>query len=121
MAVTRGRGEDLPPDAERAMDRFGELPRRTVLGLRVPVATTRRARMLGLALLDLDRAGEGLLIPRCRSIHTFGMRFALDLLFLDRDGKVVELCCQVGPRRLRRCHAAESVLELPSHPRSDNV
>ena len=35
-------------------------------------------------LLDRHRAPEGLLIPRCRSVHTYGMRFPLDLLFLGR-------------------------------------
>ena len=50
---------------------------------RVPVAVTLPSRLLGLALLRPGRAGAGLLIPRCRSVHTFGMRFALRVVFLD--------------------------------------
>jgi uncharacterized membrane protein (UPF0127 family) len=80
----------------------------------VPVATQPGARLLGLAFLDRERAGEGLLIPRCRSVHTFGMRLALDLVFLDADGRVVELRREVPPCRLIRCLAADSVLELPA-------
>ena len=94
--------------------RFSGLLRDEILGFRVPVATSRRSRLLGLALLDRERAGEGLLIPRCRSVHTFGMRFALDLIFLDARGTVVEIRRQVPPRRLVRCPRADSVLELPS-------
>ena len=67
--------------------RFRRLERTELLGFDVPVATTRLSRLLGLALLGRERAGAGLLIPRCRSVHTFGMLFPLDLLFLDEaDG-----------------------------------
>jgi hypothetical protein len=84
----------------------------------VPVATTRFARLLGLAHLDRDRAGAGLLIPRCRSVHTFGMRFDLDLLFLDRGGAVVSARLAVPPRRLIRPQSgAFAVLELPARGR----
>jgi len=96
------------------VERFTGLPRELVLGFEVPVATSRRARLLGLAHLDRGRAPEGLLIPRCRSVHTFGMRFALDLVFLDGAGEVVAIRPGVGPRRLVRCSAASGVLELPS-------
>jgi uncharacterized membrane protein (UPF0127 family) len=85
-----------------------------VLGFDVPVAGTWRSRLLGLAFLDRARAGPGLLIPRCRRVHTFGMRFSLDLLFLDADGRVVELRRGVEPGRFVRCPDAVDVLELPA-------
>ena len=94
--------------------RFRRLQRTGLLGLEVPVATTRLSRLLGLALLPRRRAGAGLLIPRCRSVHTFGMRFPLDLLFLDLEGQVIELRRAVPPSRLVRCPGAMAVLELPS-------
>ena len=96
------------------MARFRRLPVKSLLGFDVPVATTRSSRLLGLALLRRERAGEGLLIPRCRSVHTFGMRFPLDLLFLDEEGRVVSLHRSVSPGRIVRCRAAAAVLELPS-------
>lgn len=94
------------------MDRHKRLPRANVLGYDVPIATTRAARLLGLAFLDRERAPDGLLIPRCRAVHTFGMRFALDLLFLDRGWRVIDLRRSVPPRRVARSRAAASVLEL---------
>jgi uncharacterized membrane protein (UPF0127 family) len=94
--------------------RFRRLERADPLGFEVPVATTVSSRLLGLALLSRPRAGPGLLIPRCRSVHTFGMRFALEVLFLDGDGRVIDLRRGVPPRRVIRCPGAVAVLELPS-------
>jgi uncharacterized membrane protein (UPF0127 family) len=93
--------------------RLRRLTRRRVLGLEVAVATGPRARLLGLAHLPRERAGAGLLIPRCACVHTFGMRFALDLLFLDRDGRVLRARTGVPPRRIAWRRGAHAVLELP--------
>jgi uncharacterized protein len=68
--------------------------------------------MLGLALLDELPPDWGLHIPRCRSVHTFGMRFALDLVWLDGDGRVVEVRPEVPGRRNVACRQARSVVEL---------
>jgi uncharacterized protein len=76
-------------------------------------AVTRRERIRGVAWLDRADA-EPLEIPRCRSVHTFGMRFALDLVWLDGDGAVVRVDRAVPPRRVRVCWAARSVVELPA-------
>jgi uncharacterized membrane protein (UPF0127 family) len=89
------------------------LPKVTVLGCTVSVATGSRARLLGLAHLDRGEAGAGLLIPRCSSVHTFGMRFALDLYFLDGDGTAVSVRRAVRPRRVIFCRGAVAVLEVP--------
>src|SRR5829696_8257603 len=62
--------------------RFEGAPAARVCGVEVPVAVGR-TRLLGLARLDRAEAGAGLLIPRCAAVHTFGMRFELDVVFLD--------------------------------------
>ncbi len=94
--------------------RLSRLPTVTVLGREVPVASGFRTRLLGLAGLERERAGAGLLIPRCSSVHTFGMRFALDLVFLDADGRVLSRREGVGPCRFARHRGAGAVLELPA-------
>lgn len=94
--------------------RFKGLERTEILGFDVPVATIRVSRLLGLALLSREDAGVGLLIPRCRSIHTFGMRFPLDVLFLDAEGRVIDLRRGVPPGRFVRSPSAVAALELPS-------
>ncbi len=93
--------------------RFRKLPRASVCRRRVPVAVTARSRLLGLALLGRGRAGEGLLIPRCRSVHTFGMRFALDLVFCDRALRPLAIRPSVPPNRFVGDRRADCVLELP--------
>lgn len=86
----------------------------TVLGRQVPVALGFKARLLGLAGLDRAEAGPGLLIPRCSSVHTFGMRFLLDLYFLDEAGEVIGVRRGVRPRRVANCRIASAVLEVPA-------
>ena len=94
--------------------RLDRLPRRALNGSHVFVAVTWRARLLGLAGLRSLPDGAGLLLPRCRSVHTFGMRFALDLVWLDARGGVVRVDRAVPPRRMRSCRSARQVIELPS-------
>jgi uncharacterized membrane protein (UPF0127 family) len=89
-------------------------PTAIALGHEVPVATGLRARLLGLAHLDRAEVGPGLLIPRCSSVHTFGMRFALDLFFLDQDGEAVAIRRGIGARRVISCRGARAVLEIPA-------
>jgi uncharacterized membrane protein (UPF0127 family) len=80
-------------------------------GLRVAEARTRAEKMLGLARLDAMPREVALHIPKCRSVHTFTMRFALDLIWLGRDGQVVRVDAAVAPRRLKTCLRARSVVE----------
>ena len=94
--------------------RFGGMARARVLGVEAVVAASGGSRLLGLAYLDRELAPAGLLIPRCRCVHTVGMRFALDLLFLDGDGAMIERRAGVAPRRLAFCGKASAVLEIPS-------
>jgi uncharacterized membrane protein (UPF0127 family) len=78
------------------------------------VATSRLGRLLGLALLDRRLAGAGLLIPACRSVHTFGMRFPLDLYFLDEAERPVSVHRSVAPGRVLVEPRASVVLEVPA-------
>lgn len=67
--------------------------------------------MQGLAGLEELPPGWGLHVASYRSIHTCGMRFALDLVWLDGDGRVVRVDVGVAPRRLRTCLRARGVIE----------
>ena len=81
--------------------------------LPVRVARTRRERLRGLAWRRRP-ASYGLLIERCRSVHTFGMAYRLDLVWLDGEGRAVRVDRAVGPFRVKGCRKARAVLELPS-------
>ena len=58
--------------------------------------------------------GEGLWIVPCESVHTFGMRFAIDLVYLDRQHRIRKIRRNVAPWRLSACLTAHSVIELAS-------
>ena len=104
-------GVDSAPNTPR---RFRGLPVAVLSGGgSVPVASSRLSRLLGLALLPRE-ATAGLLIPGCASIHTFGMRFPIDVHFLDAQGLTLSVRHAVRPRRVERHRGARSVLELPS-------
>lgn len=94
--------------------RLQRLPRHRVCGREVAVAVDFRSRLLGLAQLEPRQAGSGLLIPRCASVHTFGMRFDLDLVFLDLVRQPLAIRRDVPPGRLAWHSLADSVLELPA-------
>jgi uncharacterized membrane protein (UPF0127 family) len=79
-----------------------------------PVASGFRTRLRGLAWREREAAGPGLLIPRCSSVHTFGMRFELDVYFLDRNGLVLSVRRRVPPRRVLWCRGAAAILEIPA-------
>jgi len=88
----------------------------TFLAYRVKVADSILSRLVGLLgkrSLDPD---SGLWIVPSHGIHTLGMLFAIDVIFLDKDLKVVGLRELVRPFSITSLNLnAESVLELPSH------
>ncbi len=57
-------------------------------------------------------AGEGILLRPAGSIHTHFMRFPIDVVFLDRECRVVDVRCAVRPWRTARKRGAKAVLEL---------
>ena len=56
--------------------------------------------------------GEALLIRPCWSIHTWFMRFALDVIFLDRENRVLKVALNMGPWRMAMAKGAHSVIEM---------
>ena len=89
--------------------------RDSVLGTAVEVAETSARRAKGLLGRDHLAAGEGLLFKHCSSLHTFFMRFAIDIAYVARDGRVLKIAHSVPPFRI--CVAplrAHYALELPS-------
>ena len=79
---------------------------------RARVATSFLARFRGLmGVADLP-PGEGLLLPRTRSVHTHFMRFPIDVVFLDDERRVVAIRPALRPWRMASAKRARSVLEL---------
>lgn len=100
--------------AAHLSSRLRDLPIVSVHGQEVRLARGFRARLFGLARLDREEAGSGLFLPRCSSVHTFGMRFPLDLYFVDDFGGLLVLRENVPGRRIVICRGAAGVLERPA-------
>lgn len=90
------------------------LQRGTTLAERCRVAGNFWARLRGLLFGPPLAAGEGLLLTPCNSVHTFGMAYPIDLIFIDSDGKVVALLANTLPgRAIRPIREARQTIELP--------
>lgn len=89
--------------------------RGSVLAEEAEVAETPSARRRGLLGRDSLPEGGGLLIVPCRQVHSFGMRFAVDVVFLDRALKVIRAVREFPPGRLSPLvFRSRAVLELPA-------
>jgi hypothetical protein len=89
--------------------------RGTVLADRVAVAATAVARMRGLLGTGELPPQRGLLLRPCRQVHSFFMRYALDLVFIDRADRVVATLPGFARNRISPfVSTAAAVLELPA-------
>ena len=82
--------------------------------LKVRVADRFMTRALGLLVGPPLEPAEGLLIAPCSSIHTIGMRYSIDVVFLDREARVLRIFAHVRAGRMRFAPGAHAVLELRS-------
>lgn len=83
-------------------------------GLNLKVANVFRSRLLGVHAFGGLRGNEGLLIIPCRAVHTFFLRQALDIVFLDSEERLLRCALAVRPRRVVFERRAAMVVELPA-------
>lgn len=115
--LAKGLGQSLAPQPRATYTGplcVQNLTRGTVLAVRLEAAHTGASRRKGLLGREGLQSGEGLWILPCESIHTFFMKFPIDLVYLDRKCRVKKVKHEIGPWRLSGCLAAHSVLELPA-------
>jgi uncharacterized protein len=79
-------------------------------GVLAVTAWTRSKGLLGRSGLDPD---EGLWIQPTGSIHMWFMRFAIDVVYADKEGRVLKLVRGIRPWRMSACRGAKVALELP--------
>lgn len=80
---------------------------------RAEIADTAAKRRTGLLKHTGLDPGQGLWIIPCEAVHSFGMKFAIDVVYVDRKKKVRKTRAAMVPRRISGCLLAHSVLELP--------
>ena len=83
------------------------------LGNDIAVADTGSKRRTGLLKHHSMREGEGLWIVPCEAVHTFFMKFSIDVVFLSKDRKILKTKKSMPKSRIALCLRAHSVLELP--------
>jgi uncharacterized membrane protein (UPF0127 family) len=88
--------------------------RKTTVSDRCRFANSVLKRMIGLLNRRILSEGEGLLLDRCYGIHTIGMRFPIDVLFLDKELHVIKVVPALPPFRTCVVKHAMYVLELPA-------
>ena len=91
------------------------LTRNTTVASHVEIAQNPWARMKGLLGASSFPLNEALIITRCQSIHMFFMKFPIDVIFCDRQNKVIGLCERLKPFCLSPIFfKASYAIELPS-------
>lgn len=94
--------------------RVRNLTRGVELGDNIAVADTSATRRQGLLKHQGLKPGEGLWIVPCEGVHTFFMKFPIDVVFLSRKRSVLKVRRDMGRWGMTMCLRAHSVLELPA-------
>jgi len=90
------------------------------LAQHVEVAVTRRARRKGLLGRDGLGSSCALILAPCAAIHTMFMRFDIDAVFVDDDGRTVKVVRRLAPWRIAADATAHAVVELPAGSLNDD-
>lgn len=88
--------------------------RDSVVAENADIADTSQKRRTGLLKHTHLAAGEGLWIVPCEAVHTFAMKFAIDVVYLSKQKKVLKIRDNMKKSRISMCLRAHSVLELPA-------
>jgi hypothetical protein len=102
------RNASRPP----VMLRVNNITRNTAIATSVEVADSGASRSRGLLGRKGLATGEGIWIVPCEAVHTFGMQFSIDLVYLDRQHRIRKIRRNVHPWRVSACFSAHSVIEL---------
>lgn len=94
--------------------RVRNLTRGTTLAEAATVANTSETRRTGLLKHERLDPGEGLWIVPCEGVHTFRMKFDIDVVYLSKSKKVLKVRARMPKSRISFCLRAHSVLELPA-------
>lgn len=82
--------------------------------LMIRTANTFLQRLRGLLFTDSLPEHTGLLLENCNSIHMFGMRYALDIIFVDQNFRICKIVKNLKPWHIAGCLKARHTVELPA-------
>ena len=91
------------------------LTRDTLLADNAVLASNLLSRIIGLLGRKELKPKEALILTPCNSVHTFFMRFSIDVIFLDKDNKIIASISRLRPFRISKIYfRGHTVIELPS-------
>jgi hypothetical protein len=102
------------PEDEKTQAEVRNETRGGLLASAADIADTPASRRRGLLKHDCLAPGQALWIVPCSGVHSYGMKFDIDILYLDRKHRVRKIRRTMKPRRMSICLRAHSVLELSS-------
>jgi uncharacterized protein len=115
QAVKSGQGRVWKPIVKHEYGQMVEGETRKILVAELEVANTFWKRAIGLLGRSRLESASALWIEPCNGIHTFGLRFPIDVLFLDREGRAVRVVSNLRPWRIcGPVRGARVVVELPA-------
>lgn len=85
----------------------------TLLGEHISVAQTFWQRLRGLLGTSNLQTGHGLMIKPCSSIHTWGMAYSIDVLFVDCNDQIIKIVQNLPAGRMAGAAGSYYVIELP--------
>jgi uncharacterized membrane protein (UPF0127 family) len=100
--------------SERPTYTIENLTRGTTLATNVRIAGSSAERRRGLLKAGPLQPGDALWIAPCEAVHTVGMKWPIDVVFIDKNYRVRKVASDVSPWRIAVCWTAASVLELPA-------
>ena len=90
------------------------ISKNTIIGSNINIANTFYKRLIGLMFKKSINKDEGLLISPCNSIHMFFMKFSIDVIFIDKNDKILYVLEDFKPWRISKIVlGSKYVLELP--------
>ena len=84
----------------------------SVVLARVGLTETAMERLRGLLMRPEPQMGQGLLLVPCASVHSCFMSYAIDVVFLDRQERIVKIVREMQPFRLAMAPGSHRVLEM---------
>jgi uncharacterized membrane protein (UPF0127 family) len=92
-----------------------------VLAASVELAVTSAERRRGLLGREAMAPDSALVITRCAAVHTFWMRFPIDVVFVDSSGTVKKIVEDLGPWRMTGALFASTAIEFPAGTLKDSL
>ena len=90
------------------------ITKNTIIATEAKLADNFLARLKGLLGTELLEKGSALIITSCNGIHTVGMKYSIDIIFVDKNNKVIKIVTNMPSMKFTLCRRASYVIETSS-------